>query len=463
MTPVRAEQRTEERMAILRRTIQKLLQSDEVWRITRILESVHPADAADLVENLPELERHRVYEVWDPTQSAKALQEMEDAEALDVAERLSEEALAGIMAEMSPDDAADLLGDLSAERRFHIMQSMLPGTATEIQKLLRHRADTAGGLMTPRVVSLDKELMVSEAIDQLRDLGPEEEDVYYIFVVDEDGALAGIVSPRSLITAPPNAVIRNIMRDDVFFCEVATDREEVIRQMTKYNLQALPVVDEEHRLAGMVTYDDAFEAFQDEATEDVYRFAGTVEAAEGDVMGGRVMAATRARLPWVAIALLGETLVVGAIAQDFHSTLLAQLPILIVFFTAMTNLGGNIAMQAATIIVRGFATGQLDFSNIGLRLFREIRLGMFMGLLVAVSMGGVAIILAKGSIAIGVVVGVAALSVVIGGALLGTLLPLASQRMGVDPAVTTPLLTVLMDAASLLIYLGVALAVLNLA
>lgn len=462
MNPVSLERTTEERIELIRRTIEKLLASNEVWRVTRVLDSVHPADAADLVENLPEEEQQRVYEVWEPGHSAKALQEMEESEQLDLAERLSVEALAGIMDEMSPDDAADLLGDLSATRRFLIIQAMNPERATEVHRLLTHRADTAGGLMTPRIIALDAGITVSQAIERLREIGPEAEDVYYIFVTDEIGRLAGVLSLRNLIVAQPHARIKNVMDEKVFFAQVDTDREEVIRMMRKYNLSALPVVDQDHRLAGMVTFDDAFEAFEDEATEDIYRFAGTVEAAEGDVMSGRLVAAARARLPWVAIALIGETLIVGAIAQQFNEFLLVKLPILIFFLSAMQNLGGNISTQAATIIVRGFATGQLDVRNVGVRVFRELKLGLFMGVLIAVSMGGMAFLLSRGSLAIGVVIGIASIAVIIGGALVGTIVPIFSHRVGIDPAVTTPLLTVTMDASSVLIYFGVGLILLQL-
>src|SRR3990172_3918883 len=220
-----------ERHETLLKAIEKLFQRGEIWRVTRILNQLHPADAADLVSRLPDDHRRRVFEIWEADHSAEALLEMEESEQVELAESLSLAAIAHILDEMPSDDAVDLLGDLPTPRREDILRVMQPEKAEDVRELLKHHEDTAGGLMTPEYVALQRGMTAQEAIDHLRKIGPDAGDIYYVFVVDEENKLVGVVSLRDLIVAQPNTLVKNVMDPEVYHAHLDTDQEEVARRM----------------------------------------------------------------------------------------------------------------------------------------------------------------------------------------------------------------------------------------
>ena len=315
--------------------------------------------------------------------------------------------------------------------------------------------------MTPEFIALNKDMTAEEAIESLRKTVPEAESIYYVFVINREGQLVGVISLRDLIVSQPKTLIKDIMNPEVIYARAETDQEEIARIMSKYDLLALPVVDPHQKLLGIVTIDDVVDVIKEEATEDMYRLSGTRDIPESDVMRGKLSAVVRARIPWLMIALAGEVLVVGLIADQFKG-LIRFLPALVVYWAAMTSIGGNTSFQASTVAVRALATGELDPKKVGLRLYREARLGLLMSLVSAIALFGVALVWQQ-TLTLAVIVAISNVCIVVVGALTGTLAPIVLNRFGIDPAVSSsPFLALIMDAVSLLLYFSIAVGILNL-
>ncbi|MDO8885838.1 magnesium transporter [Candidatus Oleimmundimicrobium sp.] len=450
----------EERNEIILKTVNRLLAENKLSKVTTILGKLYSADAAEVVTHLDERDQKKIFEVWAPDQSANTLLEMEEDDQVDIAESLSISAISEILNEMPSDDGADLIADLSKETAEKIFKVMKPEAAAEIRNLLKHDEKTAGGLMNPEVVTLKKSITTEEAIDELRKKAPEIENIYYVFVVNDENQLVGVVSLRDLIIASPKTLIKDIMNPNVIYVEAGVDQEEAAKIISKYDLLALPVVDQEQRLLGVITVDDVLDVVEDEATEDMYKLSGTIDIEESDVMRSPFPRVLQARLPWLAIAVVGEVVVVGTIAEHFKY-LLATLPALAVYWACMTSVGGNCSFQASTVAVRDLAIGHINSKAIFLRIIKEMRLALVMGIIT----GGILFVIAffwQKYLPLAIVVAVANVLIIILGAFTGTVAPLLFNSMGIDPAVSSnPFLALIMDAISLFIYFYIAALVLG--
>ena len=252
--------------------VREALTRDDWDQAVALVEALRPPDQADLFVGLPQEEQDQILPLLNPEDSADILEELQDEEAAEVASRLESEQLARILNKMEPDEAADLLGDITPEQ----LAETLPDIegAEEIRPLLRYPDNTAGGLMTSAEVVLHKDITAVEALDYLRTIHPDSDTIYYLNVVDDDIRLVGMISLRQLVISPPHARIEQIMDPDVITVDVEADQEEAARLMARYDLLALPVVDKDHHLLGMITHDDLVDVLEEEATEDIYRLGG---------------------------------------------------------------------------------------------------------------------------------------------------------------------------------------------
>lgn len=441
----------EKRNEHLFKAINKLLEKGERWRVTQVLNSVHPADAAEILEALPDEEKRELFEVWDADHSADALLEMDEEEQVEIAEHLRLAVISEILSEMPADDAVDLLGDLSTDRAARILEKIEPEKRLHLEKLLKHREDTAGGLMTPKIISLNKSMNTQEAIDYLRKQGPSAKEIYYIFVVDENNRLAGVLSLRDLIIAQPNAFVKNIMDENVIYAPANVDQEEVARIMRKYDLLALPVVSDDMKLLGMVTVDDVMDVMQNEATEDMYRMVGL--SAEEKV-SNPIRVSLKRRLPWLYVNLMTAMLSASVVA--FFQSTVARLAILAVFMPIVANQGGVGGSQVATILVRGLALGELDKAMARRAIIKELSLGALNG----IAIGSVIALLAfiwKGSPMLGIIVGMAMMLNLIAAGLAGMAVPLTLRKLGIDPAIASSIfVTTVTDACAFFFVLALA-------
>ncbi|KKN15844.1 hypothetical protein LCGC14_0981810 [marine sediment metagenome] len=439
--------------------IKNFLARDEVKKATDVLNRIHPVDAAEVIEHLSEPERQIIFKSWAPKASAEALLEMNEHEQVEVAEQLDNELIADILEQMPADDATDLLGDLEEKATEQIISLMKSKAAGQVRRLLKYGKNTAGGIMTPDMVRIKKNISAEKAIDTLRKAAKKFENIYNLFVVNDERQLVGELSLRELIIAAPEKLIKEIMNPDLIYIETSTDQEEAAHLMTKYDLLVLPVVDEEQRLVGVITVDDVIDVIEEEATEDMYRMSGASEF-ETDVAETSLFAATRSRIPWLVLALVGEVVIVGGIIASRFSGLYVAVPALVIYWAAMTSIGGNTSFQAATVAVRGLATGRVDPHTIRRRIWREFLLGISISVITTILLFFIA--LAFNGREIAIIVGVANAAIIMTGALIGALVPIIFHRLGIDPAVSSnPLLALVMDGLSLLIYFSVALVVLR--
>jgi magnesium transporter len=430
-------------------TLRAALERDDLESAVATIEALQPADQADLVEGLSDVDQIALLSQLDPADSADVLEEMEDADAAALAELLPLTELAGILDRMEADEAADVLGDLSPTRVAEALREM--EQPSDIIPLLQYPDDTAGGLMTPAIVTLRPYWRAQEAVEELRRVGPDADNAYYLFVTGRDRRLLGVVGLRDLIVALPETVIEALMDPNVISVPVTADQEDCARILSRYGYLALPVVDEEGRLAGVITADDLIEVAEDEATEDMYRMVGI--SGEEQVFSPLRSAVVK-RLPWLAINMV--TLFVAITVVNAFEVVIASMVTLATFLPLVSGEGGNAGSQTTTVIVRGLALGEVDMRN-GLRaLSKEIFAGLINGAIIGVGTG-IAIYLWKGEWVIALAAALAMVLNFFVAALVGVLVPLGLKAAKIDPALASAaFVTAVTDTLGFLFFLGIA-------
>ena len=355
-----------------------------------------------------------------------------------------------ILAEMPPDDAVDLLADLPPRTAETLLAGMSPARAGQLRRLMSHGEETAGGLMTPEAMRLDEELTVGEVLERLREAPENVEMIYYVYFQDREGRLTGVNSLRELIIADPEAPVAEIMHRNLITVSPEEDQERVAALIDRYDLLAVPVVDGEGRMLGIVTVDDVMDVIEEEAREDIYSLAGTWEAEERRERNP-FMAALVGRLPWVLIALALELLVAGGILRAFSDTMQAHLA-LVFFIPAILTMGGAVSLQSATrmsLDVLGDGEGGRKFA-------RSVLNELLIGLGIAAVSGTIISLFARSmgeSSRLGMVVGVAMACTIAAAALVGSALPLLLKALRRDPSkASEPFLATLMDIIGLAVY-----------
>lgn len=447
----------EEELMKLSDEIRVLLRAGKIEELVRVLHDLHPADIAEILEELDDSERTALLRLLKTEDAARALQEMEPEDQADILEALGDDHAADILEEMPADDIADLVGELSPDQAGGILNLMDSEEATDVRELLEYDKDSAGGIMTTEYISLREGMTVEAAIQTLREMAPDAETTYYVYVTNASGALVGVLSLRELIVAQPSTFIRSIMRRNVISVHVDEDQEEVARVVSKYNLLAIPVIDADNRLLGIITVDDVLDVVQEEATEDVLRMAGAPQGTHRD--SGTPLAKTRKRLPWLYTLLFGEILAAGVL-RSFSGTL-EQVVALAYFIPVLTGMSGNVGTQSLAVAVRGLATGELEPHEVWRMCFHEVTTGLMLG--VACGFGAFAVAsFWQGSPIVGLVVGLSMTINFFVATGIGTLVPFMLERFNVDPAVASgPFVTTTLDVLGMAIYLGLASAFLG--
>lgn len=414
-----------------------------------LIEALKPADQAGIFDDLKPDEQDELLPRLKTEDSADILEELEDEDAAELAGRMKADELAEILDKMEPDEAADLLGDIHPEKANRALDRMQD--PEEVKPLLKHQDETAGGLMTSAAFVLKTGMTAKTAISYMRKLTPDEEDIYYLFVTDRQNKLKGVVNLRSLVTNPSTAKIADIMDDDVVSVRVDADQEEAANLMKRYDLLALPVVDEDDHLLGVITYDDSFDIMEDEATEDIYRLGGISEETPSDLPIGQ---AVQKRLPWLIVNLF-MAMVSAAVLSMFEETI-AQMAALAAFFPLVAGVSGSAGTQTLTVTVRSIALGEIEPKNALKVVLNQFLLSMVNGLAVGLIIALIAFVW-KGSAALGIVAGIATLVNILSTAVTGVIIPLAIQKIKSDPALASPIIvTALTDALGYLAYLGLA-------
>lgn len=366
------------------------------------------------------------------------------------------------MRQLAPDDAADLVQEAPEEEREALLRLLDDPTRREVNALLAYAEDEAGGLMSPRYVRLRPEMTVDEAISYLRRAARERvETIYYIYAVDAEQRLAGVVSFRELFAAAPAALVRDVMRTDVVTVPAELDQEEVANVIAESHLMAVPVVDAEGRIQGIVTVDDIVDVVREEATEDIQKIGGT-QALDAPYLQVGLLSMVRARAPWLTVLFVGQLLTATAIAH--YESAIARAVVLALFIPLVISSGGNSGSQASTLVIRAMAMDEVRLRDWMRVLRREIGAGLMLGVLLGV-LGLLRVLLWPGREAafgpeyfwVGVTVAVSLLWVVMWGSIAGAMLPFVLRRLGFDPAsASAPFVSTLVDVTGLVIYFSIA-------
>ena len=439
---------------IVAESVKKLLRRGATPHLLKILERGRAADLAEALKGLDEEERSSVFRLLAERatgQAADLLGAAHPAVRPDLLRGMPPEDLARILQRLPSDDVAEVLSICPEEDRDRILSLMQKEASEEVQDLLEYEEDTAGRIMTTRFLALPEETSVQEAIAAVQK-AQEAEMVFYLYVVDAHGHLQGVLSLRRLLSVPPATRLREIMSTDVISVHPETDQEEVARMVSRYDLLAVPVVDPDNALIGIVTIDDVVDVMREEATEDFYKLAGT---SDEERMMRSTLSAARVRLPWLFTAFLGGLL--AALLIKRYTPLLSRAAALACFIPVVLGMGGNIGTQAATIMVRGLSTGRITVRQVGGVILREIRIALLLGLIYGALLGLAAIVLVPMEPRGGLVVGLSLWLSMAMAAVVGSALPMILKSVHIDPAVATnPFVTTSVDLLGLLAFFGLA-------
>lgn len=421
------------------------------------LEEMHPRDIAETLRDY-DIDRIRAALRRLPDEiSAEVLREMPEDTQVALFESMRLHRVSDILGEMFTDDAVDILGQIGEERLAAIVARLDPEQAREIKTLLAYPEDTAGGLMRSEYVSVPEDITLREATEALRREETDSEGLHYIYVLDDQRHLRGVLPVRELLFKPGHLLVRDVMIDEVRSVSVHADQEEIANLFRNYRYSALPVVDDFQRLSGVVTVDDVLGVLEEEATEDMQRMVGLFEE-EG--VGTSRSQSIRRRLPWLYLNLLTAFLAASVIS--LFEERIGALPMLAVFLPVIAMLGGNAGAQTLTIVVRSLALGQLDNEGHKKILLKEVSVALVNGLAIGVAVGLIAW-LWKGSPTLG---GVATLAMFINitlGVAAGVIIPLTLKNLKIDPALASNImLTTTADVVGFFVFLGLATLVFHL-
>jgi magnesium transporter len=442
----------DQKLQILLDTVRKLIRRGAFPNISKVLAKSHPADVAHLFRYLDLKEQRILFNlIEDPETAAYVLSELDHGTGAHLLEQIEKETITEVLQEMPYDDAVEIIRNMPEELAEEILNIMQDEHSEEIEQLLQYEEDTAGGIMATEIFSLEENLTVRQAIEALQE-AEDVEMVFYVYVTDEHNHLVGVLSLRQLLIVPPNTKLKNIMTREVISVRTDMDQEEVAQLVAKYNLLAIPVVDEGNKLVGIITVDDVIDVMRQEATEDMYRMAGASD--EELLYGYQSFKIARLRLPWLVTNLFGGV-ITGYLMWLFKVTL-KEVIALISFIPVITGMGGNVGGQSATIVVRGFATGRVDFSILRKVFFREMRVGLIMGAVCGVVIGLVALFWHHNPY-LGLVVALAMVTAMTVAASMGVLAPSFFKKIGIDPAIaSSPFVQTANDITGILIYFGMA-------
>lgn len=438
-----------------------LLEEKKYARIREIFVEMNPADIAALFDDIPKDRSPVLFRLLPKELAADTFVEMEtDIQTL-LIQGFSDSEIRSIMDELYVDDAADLVDEMPANVVKRILANTDADTRAEINKILQYPDDSAGSLMTVEYVSLRKNMTVAEALTRIRRTGVDKETIYTCYVTENNRTLIGLVTAKDLLLSEETAVIGDIMETNIISVHTHTDKEDVAQMFSKYNLLAMPVVDDENRLVGIVTIDDAMDVMEEEATEDIEKMAA-IRPGDRPYFQTSVWQTYLARIPWLLILMVSATFT-SLIITRFESVLDVSI-VLSAAIPMLMDTGGNCGGQASVTIIRALSLEDVEFKDIFKVVWKELRVGILCGISLAVVNFIKMLILHQGTVLIIMVVSLALLCAVVVAKFIGCVLPMLASKIGFDPAVmSSPFITTIVDALSLLLYVNLAIAILHIA
>lgn len=429
--------------------IEELVRAEARPALMNILLDLHSADIASIINELPRDEGRYLFELLPPEEASEVLLDLHESVREDFFEELTAKRLSEIVEELDSDDAVDIVAEMDEEVAEQVLDKLEPEDSAELRELLSYDEETAGGLMATEFPVVQLAGTVEDAIDAVRQTAEETPDIYEVYVVDEDGVMRGIVDLKNLLLVKPRTPVSDIYNSEVISVRTDVDQEDVANVMRKYDLLTLPVVDQENRPVGIITFDDIADVIHEEAQEDIQRMSGIMDDSD---TSSSVLEIFRGRLPWLLVGFAGEILA-AIVLSSFEK----QISIVLAsafFIPIIMAMGGNSGIQASSIVVRGLATGELVLSKTFRRLVREFFAALLNGSILSTLLFGI-VYFWIGDAYFGITVALSLLVVIINATLVGASVPLILDRMDIDPALATgPFITTTNDALGLFIYLG---------
>ena len=441
----------------MRNNVNELLDSREFGRIRVLFTAMEPADIAELLGEIDEQRLPILFRILPKELAAETFVEMDSDEQELLINAFSERELHDVVEELFVDDAVDIIEEMPANVVKRILRHTDSEMRNSINEILRYPKDSAGSIMTTEYVSLKKDMTVSEAFDRIRRTGVDKETIYTCYVTDTDRKLIGLVTVKELLLSPYNTVINTIMEKNIISVETLDDKEEVANMFDKYDFMSLPVVDKENRLVGIVTFDDAIDVIQEENTEDIQKM-GALQPIEETYLKTPVWRHAKNRIVWLLLLMLSAT-ITGSIIENYEAAFTA-LPILVAFIPMLMDTGGNCGAQSSTMIIRGLALDEITPKDIMKIMFKEIRIAVVVGLILAAVNTLRIYIMYSGQdpLFLSAVTGLSLIATVVIAKMLGGVLPILAKLCKLDPALmASPLITTIVDTCSVIIFFNIAL------
>ena len=436
----------------------KLLQQRQYKAVRSILDVMNEVDIASLLSELDDKELALAFRLIPKDKAAEVFANMESSMQTYLAEMFSEKELKELLDDLYMDDTVDLLEELPANLVNRILDTVSTSDRALINQLLNYPEDSAGSIMTTEYVDIRENMTVAQSMAHIKETGIHKETIYTCYVT-ERRRLTGIVSAKDLMTTDDDVLIRDLMETEIISVKTHTDKEEVAKLFTKYDFLAIPVLDTDGLMVGIVTFDDAMDVMVEEATEDITKMAA-INPSEKTYFETSVFAHARNRIPWLLI-LMFTSIITGTIITKYENAF-AAIPLLVSFIPMLMDTGGNCGSQSSTLIIRGLALSQIRFKDIFRVIFKEFRISLIVGAVLALT-NGVRIMIQYNDAGLALVIALSLIGTVVISKMVGCMLPLLASKIHLDPAImASPLITTLVDIFSILIYFNVATMLFNL-
>ena len=434
--------------------LRKLLEEKKYRELRDVLSEMNTVDIAWLMDDMEDEDSLRIFRILPKNMAADVFADLEIDDQQYIIQSLSEKEASSIIDNMMADDATDLLEEMPANIVKKILRNASPETRADINHLLRYPEDSAGSVMTVEYVELRETMTVEDAIKRIRRIGLDSETVNICYVVDDQRVLRGTVALRYLLLKNDDEIIGEIMNDNVISINTLTDQEEAAQMFQKYDFTAMPVVDNENRMVGIITIDDVIDIMQEEATEDIEKMAAIIPT-DKPYFKVSILETYKTRMPWLLLLMISATFT-GAIITRYEAALASHV-ILIAYIPLLMDTGGNAGSQASVSIIRGLSLNEIEFKDIFDAMWKEIRVAVLCGITLSAANFVKLLVIDRVPLAIAAIVCVTLVLVVMIAKTIGCSLPLVAQRLGFDPAVmASPLITTIVDAISLTVYFLIA-------
>ena len=437
----------------------KLLQQRQYKAVRSILDVMNEVDIASLLSELDDKELALAFRLIPKDKAAEVFANMDSSMQSYLVEMFSEKELKELLDDLYMDDTVDMLEELPANLVNRILDTVSNSDRALINQLLNYPEDSAGSIMTTEYVDIRKNMTVAQAMAHIKETGIHKETIYTCYVT-ERRRLIGIVSAKDLMTTDDDVLIQDLMETEIISVKTHTDKEEVAKLFTKYDFLAIPVLDTDGLMVGIVTFDDAMDVMVEEATEDITKMAA-INPSEKTYFETSVFTHAKNRIPWLLI-LMFTSIITGTIITKYENAF-AAIPLLVSFIPMLMDTGGNCGSQSSTLIIRGIALSQIRFRDIFRVIFKEFRISLIVGTVLAVTNGIRIMIQYHNNVELACVIALSLVGTVVMAKLVGCMLPLLASKVHLDPAImASPLITTLVDIFSILIFFNIATKVFNL-